>query len=136
MVEGASATDTIHQRILYLGLSNQCWKCRKFEHHARICNTNKIKPQEGPIHHNFPPSVNLGGLPNSHLPPQGATRESKLAPPQSSNWLSNHGERQSACGSKDSNGPPFRPHTIKWPDQKTHRKLNIRPWPMELDVRR
>ncbi len=24
MVEGASATDTIHQRILYLGLSNQC----------------------------------------------------------------------------------------------------------------
>jgi hypothetical protein len=49
MAEGASATDTICQRILYSDLPNQCRKCRKFEcgHHTRICNTNKHKPQEG-----------------------------------------------------------------------------------------
>ncbi len=44
MAEGASTMDTIRQRIFYLGLPNQCRKCRKFGHHARICNTNKIKP--------------------------------------------------------------------------------------------
>jgi hypothetical protein len=47
MAEGASATDTIRQKILYLGLPNQCRKCRKFGHHTRICNTNRHKPQEG-----------------------------------------------------------------------------------------
>jgi hypothetical protein len=55
MVEGASAMDTIRQRILYSGLLNQCRKCRKFGHHARICNTNKFKPQEVLVHHNAPP---------------------------------------------------------------------------------
>jgi len=34
MAEGTLTTDTIHQRILYSELSNQCRKCRKFEHHA------------------------------------------------------------------------------------------------------
>jgi hypothetical protein len=44
MAEGALATDTIRQQILYSGLSDQCWKCRKFGHHAQICTTNKTKP--------------------------------------------------------------------------------------------
>jgi hypothetical protein len=47
MAEGALATDTIRQQIFYSGLLNQCWKCRKFGHHARICTTNKTKPQDG-----------------------------------------------------------------------------------------
>jgi hypothetical protein len=44
MAEGTSTTDIICQRILYLGFSNQCWKCRKFGHQARTCNINKKKP--------------------------------------------------------------------------------------------
>ncbi len=43
MAEGASATDIIRQRILYLGLPNQCRKCRRFGHQARTCNTQKSK---------------------------------------------------------------------------------------------
>jgi hypothetical protein len=52
MAEGASTTDTIRQRILHFGLPNQCRKCRKFGHLARICTTNKTKPQEGSTQHN------------------------------------------------------------------------------------
>lgn len=58
MAEGASATDTIRQRILYSSLPNQYQKCHKFEHHARICNTNRFKPREVPVHHSTPPSAN------------------------------------------------------------------------------
>jgi hypothetical protein len=32
MVEGAIVKDTTLQRILYLGLPNQCWKCCQFGH--------------------------------------------------------------------------------------------------------
>jgi hypothetical protein len=46
MAEGAETNDTITQRILYSGLSNQCRKCRRFGHHARICTINRSKPQE------------------------------------------------------------------------------------------
>ncbi|CAK9871125.1 unnamed protein product [Sphagnum jensenii] len=53
MAEGASTTDTIRQQILYSKLPNQCRKCHKFGHHARICTINKIKPQEGPTQRNF-----------------------------------------------------------------------------------
>ncbi|CAK9271391.1 unnamed protein product [Sphagnum jensenii] len=84
MAEGASATDTIRQRILYLGLPNQCRKCCKFEHHTRICNTNRFKPQEVLVHHSAPPPpprANAGRAPNSRPPPQSATRASKSGPP-------------------------------------------------------
>jgi hypothetical protein len=48
MAEGAATTNSVRQKILYFGLSNQCKKCCKFGHHARACNTSKPRPQEGP----------------------------------------------------------------------------------------
>ncbi|CAM6028211.1 unnamed protein product [Sphagnum balticum] len=70
MAEGASATDTIRQRILYSGLPNQCQKCHKFGHHAQICNVNKLKPQEGSTHQshltNSNPRRALDTCPSSH----------------------------------------------------------------------
>ncbi|CAK9264922.1 unnamed protein product [Sphagnum jensenii] len=80
MAEDASITDTIRQRILYLGLSNQCRKCHKFGHHARICIVNKPKPQEGSTHQNHRTSSNsrkaLDSRPSSH----GASQAGKLGP--------------------------------------------------------
>lgn len=55
MVEGAEMNDTVAQRILYSGLSNQCRRCRRFGHHARVCNVIKIKPWEGAAHPTPPP---------------------------------------------------------------------------------
>ncbi len=54
MLEGVGITNIIRQKILYSGLPNQCRKCRKFEHHAKACNTNLVRPQEGSAHHNTP----------------------------------------------------------------------------------
>jgi hypothetical protein len=54
MVEGAATTNSIRPKNLYFGLPNQCKKCRKFEHHAKACNTSKIKPQDGPAQHKPP----------------------------------------------------------------------------------
>jgi hypothetical protein len=81
MAEGALATDTIRQRILYSGLPNQCRKCRKFGHHAQICNTNRFKPRKVSVHHSAPSRVNVGRAPDSRPLPQGATRASKSGPP-------------------------------------------------------
>jgi hypothetical protein len=75
--KGASATNTICQRILYSNLLNQCRKCRKFMHQARMCTTSKNKIQEEPSHHDTHPSTNPRGHPSSHPPPQDATRQSK-----------------------------------------------------------
>jgi len=50
MVEGAAVTDTIRQKILYSGLPNQCWKCRRFGHQARACNIVRNFAQEGVAH--------------------------------------------------------------------------------------
>jgi hypothetical protein len=50
MAEGATFIDMIQQKILYSGLSNQCWKCHRFEHQARTCNIIKSSAQEGAIH--------------------------------------------------------------------------------------
>jgi hypothetical protein len=55
MAEGAEMNDTVAQRILYSGLSNQCRRCRRFGHHARVCNVIKIKPWEGAAHPTPPP---------------------------------------------------------------------------------
>ncbi len=54
MSERADTVNTINQKILYFGLPNQCKKCHKFEHHAKVCNTNLVRPQEGPAHLNPP----------------------------------------------------------------------------------
>jgi hypothetical protein len=51
MVEGASPEDTMAQRILYSGLSNQCKKCRRFGHLANTCPLNRPPAQGG----NTPP---------------------------------------------------------------------------------
>ncbi|CAM6065853.1 unnamed protein product [Sphagnum tenellum] len=47
MAEGASDTDTIRQKILYSGLPNQCWKCRRFGHQARACTIVRNFAYEG-----------------------------------------------------------------------------------------
>jgi hypothetical protein len=76
MAEGVSTTDTICQWILYSGLPNQCRKCCKFGHRARICTVNKIKPQEGPTQHNSHQGAGLRKHTRLRLTPQGAPRKS------------------------------------------------------------
>jgi hypothetical protein len=87
MSEGAGTANTIRQKILYSGLLNQCRKCRKFEHHAKVCNTNLVRPQEGPTHLNPPLRANSGGASDPSEAAQNSiriikSRSSSSAPPE------------------------------------------------------
>jgi hypothetical protein len=56
MAEGATTKDTTPQRILYSGLPNQCWKCRRFGHFARTCTMTKIPIWNGNAPVSTPPT--------------------------------------------------------------------------------
>jgi len=77
MSEGAGTANTIRQKILYSGLPNQCRKCHKFRHHAKDCNTNLVRPQEGPVHLNPPRRANLGGASDPSEAAQNSIRTTK-----------------------------------------------------------
>jgi hypothetical protein len=55
MAERATTKDTTPQRILYLGLPNQCRKCRRFGHFARTCTMTKIPIWNGNAPASTPP---------------------------------------------------------------------------------
>jgi len=80
MAEGTLATDMIRHRILYLGLQNQCRKCRRFGHQARTCNTIKSKTQVGVTQHNPFPSATDGRQLNMCQTFTNATHERAQGP--------------------------------------------------------
>jgi len=92
MAEGATTINTIRQKIIYSGLPNQCRKCHQFGHHAQACNTNIVRPREGPSQHNPSRGANTGEEPAARGMVQGAAQVGKPKPP--SNASSNsHAKR-------------------------------------------
>jgi len=84
MAEGAEMNNTVAQRILYFGLPNQCQKCRRFGHHARVCNVIKIKPWEEAAHPNTPPlSKKEDKRPCTRAPQQKPNQAGRRSHPQS-----------------------------------------------------
>jgi hypothetical protein len=83
MSEGVDITNTIRQRIFYSGLPNQCRKCRKFGHHAKDCNTNLVRPQEGPAHLNPLRRASSGGASDPCKAAQNSIRTIKSRPSSS-----------------------------------------------------
>ncbi len=55
MVERVTVKDTTLQRILYLGLPNQCWKCHRFGHFAQTCIVTRIPIWSGSVPVSIPP---------------------------------------------------------------------------------
>jgi hypothetical protein len=69
MAKGAAFTDMIQQKILYSGLPNQCRKCHRFGHQARVCNIIRNSTQEGTAHHTPVPSGTDSRYPSTHPAP-------------------------------------------------------------------
>ncbi|CAK9275675.1 unnamed protein product [Sphagnum jensenii] len=113
MAEGATTTNTIQQKIIYSSLPNQCKKCRQFGHHARACNTNIVRPREGPSQHNPSQGANMGEELATRGVTQGVTHASKPKPPTSSSSdpHTKRGDRMWA-EALDARDPP---HTLSQP---------------------
>jgi hypothetical protein len=113
MAEGAATTNTIRQKILYLGLPNQCRKCQKFGHHALACNTKITGPREGPTKHKAPLSANTGEALDPQEEAQGAARTNKPKP--STRASSDSHARRSARPRVETPGAPGPHQTLSQP---------------------
>jgi len=96
MVKGTENTITIAQKILYLGLLNQCRRCRRFGHHARACITNRSKPWEGM------PTSNLANSKGVHGKDSDGARAPQSNKTQTDKQLRSQNERRNQ-GSAGSN---------------------------------
>jgi len=83
MSKGSDTANIIRQKILYSSLPNQCRKCCKFEHHAKACITNLVRPQEGPAHLDPPLRASSRGASDPSKVAQNSIRTTKSRPPSS-----------------------------------------------------
>jgi hypothetical protein len=127
MAEGAEMNDTVAQRIFYSGLPNQCRRCRRFGHHARVCNVIKIKPWEGASHPTPPPPLQAKKKTRGQAPERLSKNQTKLAseitpralrtiqrPWGGDRHVRKHGTRQTV--------PQLPPKQTAWPSPTTKRQ--------------